>query len=79
MRLIDYRYTRQDCDSGKLGCCGLSGGGLQTIWLAALEDRVKYSAVSGYFYGYLDSLLKMPQNCSCNFVPNLWKHVDMGD
>ncbi|NLN03344.1 MAG: hypothetical protein GX166_00750 [Clostridiaceae bacterium] len=79
MRLIDYIYTRADCDSAKLGCCGLSGGGLQTIWLAALDDRVKCSAVSGYFYGYLDSLLKMPQNCSCNFVPNLWNHIDMGD
>ena len=41
MRLIDYIATRSDCDVSRLGCAGLSGGGLQTLWLAALDGRVK--------------------------------------
>lgn len=79
MRLIDYIETREDCDSNHIGCAGFSGGGMQTLWLSALDDRIKYSVVSGYFYGYKDSLLKLSGNCSCNYVPRLWEHVDMGD
>jgi dienelactone hydrolase len=78
MRLIDYIETLEHCDSNRIGCCGLSGGGLQTLWLSALDDRVKCAVVSGYFYGYKDSLLKT-DNCDCNYVPHLWEYVDMGD
>jgi Dienelactone hydrolase family. len=79
IRLIDYIETRRDCNAEKLGCCGLSGGGLQSLWLAAMDDRVKCTIVSGYFYGYKDSLLKLSNNCGCNYVPHLWEYVDMGD
>jgi dienelactone hydrolase len=79
MRLIDYAATRQDCDITRLGCAGLSGGGLQTLWLAALDERVRCAVVSGYFYGYKDALLRLSQNCSCNYVPGLWQLADMGD
>lgn len=79
MRLIDYIYTREDCDNERIGCGGLSGGGLQTLWAAALDDRIKCAVISGYFYGYRDSLLKLSGNCGCNYVPDLWRHADMGD
>lgn len=79
IRLVDYIGERQDCDSGRIGCAGLSGGGLQALWLAAMDERIRCAVVSGYFYGYKDSLLKQPHNCGCNFVPRLWNHVDMGD
>ncbi len=79
MRLVDYIGGRPDCVPGRVGCAGLSGGGLQTLWLAALDERIRCAAVSGYFYGYRDSLLKLNGNCSCNYVPGLWRLVDMGD
>jgi dienelactone hydrolase len=79
MRLVDYVETRPECDGQRIGCGGLSGGGLQTLWLAALDERVRCAVVSGYFYGYKDSLLKMYDNCSCNYVPGLWELADMGD
>jgi dienelactone hydrolase len=78
-RLIDYVETRADCDASRLGCAGLSGGGLQTLWATALDDRIKCAVVSGYFYGHKESLLDQHTNCSCNFVPHLWEHADMGD
>lgn len=78
MRLIDYIETREDCAQDRIGCCGLSGGGLQTLWLTALDERVNCAVVSGYFYGYKDALLNL-YNCSCNYVPHLWENVDMGD
>lgn len=79
MRLIDYAATRPDCDATQLGCVGLSGGGAQTLWLAVLDERVRCAVVSGYFYGYKDSLLRLSTNCSCNYVPGLWQLADMGD
>lgn len=78
-RLVDYVLTRSDCDGKRIGCAGLSGGGLQTIWVTAMDDRIKAAVVSGYFYGYRESLLEQHHNCSCNFVPHLYEHVDMGD
>jgi len=78
-RLIDYIRTREDCLPGGVGCAGLSGGGLQTLWVSALDERVRCAVISGYLYGYKESLLVMHGNCSCNYVPHLYEHVDMGD
>ena len=79
MRLADYIAMRADCDAERLGCAGLSGGGLQALWFAALDERVKVVVISGYYYGYKDSLLRLCGNCSCNYVPHLWEAADMGD
>ena len=79
MRLIDYIYDRGQWDTRYLGCLGFSGGGMQTLWLSALDERVKLCVISGYLYGYRDSLLKLHGNCSCNYVPGLYEHLDMGD
>lgn len=79
IRLLDYIETLEACDYSHIGCVGLSGGGMQALWLSALDDRISFSTVSGYFYGYHDSLLVMNQNCECNYVPGLWKVADMGD
>lgn len=79
MRLVDYIQTREDCNPQQIGCGGLSGGGLQTLWLAAMDERIACAVVSGYFYGYKDSLLRLSVNCGCNYVPHLWEYTDMGD
>lgn len=78
-RLIDYIQTRKDCDADRIGCAGLSGGGLQTLWTTALDDRIRGAVVSGYFYGYQQALLERFGNCSCNYVPHLYETIDMGD
>lgn len=78
-RLVDYIETRSDCDMNRLGCVGLSGGGYQTLMLTALDDRIKCAVSSGYFYGIRDALLKLSNNCDCNYIPNLWRILDMGD
>ena len=79
MRLVDYAQTRPEVDPARIACGGLSGGGLQTLWLAALDERVCAAVISGYFYGYKDSLLRLNDNCSCNYIPGLWSLADMGD
>lgn len=78
-RLIDYAQSRPDVDADRIGSAGLSGGGLQTLWASVFDDRIKAAVISGYFYGYRQSLLQKHQNCSCNYVPHLYETVDMGD
>lgn len=79
MRLIDYIEERGEWNMDTLGCLGFSGGGMQTLWAAAMDDRIRQVVISGYLYGYKDSLLILNGNCSCNYVPHLWEHYDMGD
>jgi dienelactone hydrolase len=78
-RLVDYIQSRPDADGLKIGCAGLSGGGLQTLWAAALDERIGCAVVSGYMYGYKQSLLDQHGHCSCNYVPHLYEYADMGD
>lgn len=78
MRLIDYILTVDEGDPKRIGCVGLSGGGLQTLWISALEDRIKCTVVSGNFFGFRDSLLQQIR-CECSYVPRLLEYVDVGD
>jgi len=79
MVLLDYVQTRSECAGQRIGCIGLSGGGLQTMWLAALDERVACAVISGYFYGVDDSLLHLSGNCDCNYIPHMREAADMGD
>jgi len=48
MRAIDYLQSRPEIDPTRIGCTGHSGGGTQTSYLLALDDRIKAAAVSCY-------------------------------
>ena len=48
IRALDYLDTRTDLRTGAYGACGNSGGGTQSIMLAALDDRIKFTATSCY-------------------------------
>jgi len=79
MRAIDYIKTRGEWNTENIGCVGFSGGGMQALYLAALDERVAGVCISGYMYGFKDSLQLLNGNCNCNYVPHLWEHFDMGD
>lgn len=64
--------------TAQIGCAGFSGGGLCTMWLAALDERVQLAVISGYVHGYYDSILNC-HRCACNFVPDLWRLCDISD
>lgn len=78
MRLVDYIETLPGIDSDRLGCCGFSGGGMYTMWLAAMDDRIRLAIISGYLHSVSGSILET-HLCPCNFVPGLWCDYDMSD
>lgn len=46
MRAIDYLETRPEVDRERIGCAGHSGGGTLTLFISALDERVKCAVVN---------------------------------
>lgn len=44
VRSLDYLVSRPEVDRERIGCLGNSGGGAQTMWFMAFDDRVKIAA-----------------------------------
>jgi dienelactone hydrolase len=54
---LDYLASRPDVDAGRLACGGLSGGGLRTVLLAGLDDRIRAAVCAGFMTTWRDFLL----------------------
>lgn len=65
IRSIDYMVSRQEIDPEKIGCTGASGGGTQTTFLMALDDRIKAAAPACYICSVESNLktLGSPDGC----------------
>jgi cephalosporin-C deacetylase-like acetyl esterase len=46
IRALDYLLSRPEVDPERIGCTGQSGGGTMTMYLAALEPRIKVAVES---------------------------------
>ena len=46
MRAIDYLLARPEVDKERIGCAGHSGGGTLTLFISALDERVKCAVVN---------------------------------
>ncbi|MGA2480364.1 MAG: prolyl oligopeptidase family serine peptidase [Spirochaetia bacterium] len=69
---LDYLASRPDVDAGRLGCGGLSGGGLRTGFLAGLDDRIRCAVCAGMMTTWRDYLLATSYTHSWMiFVPGL--------
>ena len=52
MRAIDYLVSRSEVDPERIGVTGCSGGGTQTTYIAALDQRVKVAAIACYMNSF---------------------------
>lgn len=75
MRLTDYVAT---LGYDEIDCIGFSGGGEAALWLSVMDDNINKTVVSGFLHSFKDTLI-YNNRCGCNFIPNMWKYVDMGD
>lgn len=56
-RALDYLCARPDVDPERVGCGGLSGGGLRTVFLAGLDERIRAAVCVGFMSTWRDFLL----------------------
>jgi dienelactone hydrolase len=76
-RALDYLCSRPEVDPRRIACTGASGGCNQTIYLAALDERVAAAApvcCVGSLRGYLNG-----PHCVCEMVPGILQVAEMGD
>ena len=76
-RAVDYLLTRPEVDGTKLGITGASGGGNQSMYAGALDDR--FAAVVpvcsvGTYQAYLRAAC-----CVCEVLPGALRFTEEGD
>ena len=76
-RALDYLCSRPDVDAARVGCCGLSGGGLRTVFLTGADARIRCSCCVGMMSTWRDYLLNksFTHTWMC-YVPGLSNHLD---
>ncbi|HKJ66397.1 MAG TPA: prolyl oligopeptidase family serine peptidase, partial [bacterium] len=80
IRAIDYLMTRPEVDPDRIGVHGLSGGGTQTAYIMAMDDRVAAAAPAGYITSYR-RLMESDgvQDGEQNFYHGIASGLDHGD
>ena len=76
--LIDWLGTREEFDLSRLSCTGCSGGGMMTMYVSALDDRIRRALIAGYVTEASGSILPI-RHCSCNYIPRLQQWTDFPD
>ncbi len=83
IRGLDYLISRPEVDATRLGCTGQSGGGTMTMYLAALEPRLRAAAVSdGNTENVAGPFFDPPgatDDAEQNIVGSLPLRIDRGD
>ncbi len=80
IRAIDYLCSREEVDTSRIGMVGSSGGGTQTAYIAAIDDRV-LAAVPSNFITSLRRLLQSigPQDAEQNVYGSISHGIDHAD
>lgn len=69
--------SREEVDEDRLGCAGLSGGGLRTDFLGGLDERIKCAVSIGFMSTWDDFMLhKSYTHTWMTYVPVLPAHLE---
>lgn len=80
MRVIDYLQSRDDIIADKIGCTGNSGGGTETAYLMALDDRILAAAPGCYLTTFRKLIeTKGPQDGEQNIFGQIAFGMDEAD
>lgn len=56
-KALDVLCARSDVDANRIGCGGLSGGGLRTVFMAGLDERIRCAVCVGFMSTWKDFIL----------------------
>ncbi len=77
MRAVDVLSKRPDVDPDRIGCGGLSGGGLRTVYLGGADPRIKCAVCAGFMSTWEDFLLnKSYTHTWMTYAPLLPRYLD---
>jgi cephalosporin-C deacetylase-like acetyl esterase len=80
VRAVDYLLTRKEVDPNRIGITGRSGGGTQSAYIAAFDERIKAAAPENYITNTRRLFQAMgPQDAEQNFFYGIEKGLDMAD
>ena len=80
IRAVDYLLTRKEIDPRRIGITGRSGGGTQSAYIAAFDDRIKAAAPECYITSFKRLLQSIgPQDAEQNLVAGISKGLDHSD
>jgi dienelactone hydrolase len=76
-KALDILCAREDVDANKIGCGGLSGGGIRTVFMAGLDPRIKCAVDVGFMTTWKDFILnKSFTHTWMTYVPLLPNELD---
>jgi dienelactone hydrolase len=76
-KALDILCSREDVDPDRIGCCGLSGGGLRTVFTGGYDPRIKCAIPVGFMTTWKDFLLhKSFTHTWMTYVPLLPNELD---
>jgi dienelactone hydrolase len=78
LRALDLLQSLPEVIPERLGCCGLSLGGELTLYLAALDERVRVAVISGFLNTFRQTFYAV-EHCNCGYIPGILKYAEMGD
>ncbi len=74
---LDILAARPEVDAKQLGCAGLSGGGMRTVFMAGLDERIKCCVCVGFMTTWRDFVLyKSFTHTWMTYVPILPNELD---
>lgn len=80
IRAVDYLLTRKEVDPDRIGIAGRSGGGTQSAYIAAFDNRIKAAAPGNYITNFKRLFQAMgPQDAEQNFTYGIASGIDMAD
>lgn len=80
IRAVDYLLTRSEVDADRIGITGRSGGGTQSSYIAAFDDRIYAAAPENYITTFKRLWLTHgPQDAEQNFYRGISAGLDQPD
>jgi dienelactone hydrolase len=80
IRGVDYLVTRKEVDPDRIGIFGCSGGGTQTVFISAFDERIKAAVPGCYVTGFRRLLESIgPQDAEQNIFHGIMNGITHAD
>lgn len=78
LRCLDYVFDREDVDEERIGAVGLSMGCEHTMYLSALDERVRACVMSCCMRNLREEIHDQV-HCICSYIPGIFRAFDWPD